>query len=75
MPRFDDNSVFSPSSKPRDKAAATTSAARAIVDAEASARKAKTERLRKLRLGKEAVEREGQPEQAPPRKSRSRRRS
>ncbi len=40
---------------PRDKAAATDSAARAIIDAEVAKREKKTERLRQLRLEQEAA--------------------
>jgi hypothetical protein len=45
----------------RDKAAATDHTARAIIAAEASSREKKTERLRLLRLEKEAAETSPQP--------------
>jgi hypothetical protein len=67
MARLSKDSLFNPSLQPRDKAAATASAARAIVDAEASARKAKTERLRRLRLQKEDTEKDQVSEAKPPR--------
>lgn len=51
----------------RDKAAATDHTARAIIAAETSQREKKTEKLRQLRLQREA----DQPPQAPP-KSRKR---
>ena len=40
---------------PREKAAATDEAARAIIDAEANKREKKTERLRQMRLEREAT--------------------
>lgn len=50
------NTVFQPkSSKPEAKADATTRMARAIIDSEAAAREAKTERLRAARLAQEAT--------------------
>ncbi|MBB4348986.1 hypothetical protein D3C87_1534550 [compost metagenome] len=45
----------------REKAAVTNEAARAIIAAEASSREAKTERLRLLRLQREAVEAKAPP--------------
>jgi len=50
------NSAFQPkSSKQEVKADATTRVARAIIDSEAAARDAKTERLRAVRLAQEAT--------------------
>jgi len=49
--------VFKPAaSRPEEKGDATTRAARDIMDGEAAARDAKTERLRTARLAKEAME-------------------
>jgi hypothetical protein len=48
--------VFKPASRPEEKVDATTKAARDIIDGEAAARDAKTERLRTARLAKEAME-------------------
>ncbi|MGN6549872.1 MAG: hypothetical protein ACTHJ3_08275 [Pararhizobium sp.] len=48
--------VKSKASTARDKAEETTAAARAILDAEVAAREAKSARLRKLRMEKEAAE-------------------
>lgn len=45
-----------PKLTPREKAAATDEAARAIIDAEANKREKKTERLRQMRLEREAAE-------------------
>ncbi|TDH34256.1 hypothetical protein E2A64_16405 [Pseudohoeflea suaedae] len=45
-----------PKLTPREKAAATDEAARAIIDAEATRREKKTERLRQMRLEREAAE-------------------
>lgn len=50
MARATKSDFFRPGSPARDKAATTTSASRAIIDAEAAAREAKTQRLRMLRL-------------------------
>ena len=49
------NSLFKPA---RDKAETTTSIARSIAEAEVAARDAKTARLKKLRLQKEAADAE-----------------
>jgi hypothetical protein len=51
------SSFFKQGGAGRDKAENTTSIARSIADAEAAARVAKTERLKKLRLEKEAADR------------------
>jgi hypothetical protein len=67
MPRLNKDPLFSPNKTPRDKGATTTSAARAIVDAETSARRAKTEQLRKLRLAREGAEGDREPDRKPPR--------
>ena len=52
------NSVFKSGVPARDKAETTTSIARSIAEAEVAAREAKTARLRKLRLAKEAADEE-----------------
>jgi hypothetical protein len=50
------NSLFKPGMPGRDKAETTTSIARSIAEAEVAAREAKTARLKKLRLAKEAAD-------------------
>lgn len=50
------NSIFNPAVPPRDKADQTTRAVRTILDAEATAREAKTAKLRNLRLQREAID-------------------
>ena len=45
----------------RDKNAATTAAARVIIDEEVRLRKAKTDRLRRLRMEREAAEAKPEP--------------
>jgi hypothetical protein len=49
-------SLFKPGMPGRDKAETTTSIARAIAESEVNAREAKTARLKKLRLQKEAAD-------------------
>jgi hypothetical protein len=56
MASMTEESPFLPGKTPRDRAENTTLAARAILDAEVSAREAKTAKLRMLRLKKEAAE-------------------
>jgi hypothetical protein len=56
------NSLFKPA---RDKAETTTSIARSIAEAEVAAREAKTARLKKLRLQKEAADAEAAAAAAP----------
>lgn len=57
MRRMLEPGVFMPTlSRAEAKSDATTRAARAIIDGEAAARLAKTERLRATRLAREAVE-------------------
>jgi hypothetical protein len=50
------SSLFKPGMVGRDKAETTTSIARSIAQAEIAAREAKTARLKKLRLAREAAE-------------------
>ena len=54
---------------PRDRAEATDRAAKAIIDSEAIAREKKTEKLRLLRLEKEAAEPSPAPARSKSRKS------
>jgi hypothetical protein len=66
------NAVFQPKpSKQETKADLTTKAARAIIDHEASARDAKTERLRAARLAREEAASTQAPAEKKPRKKKS----
>ena len=57
MKQIPDSGIFKPTpSRTEAKSDATTRAAREIIDSEAAARIAKTERLRAARLAREAVE-------------------
>jgi hypothetical protein len=69
-------SLFKPGMLGRDKAENTTSIARSIAEAEVAAREAKTARLKKLRLAKEAADdaaRAAQPPAPKPAKGRAKR--
>ncbi|WP_421927837.1 hypothetical protein [Neoaquamicrobium sediminum] len=66
------NTVFQPKpSKQETKADVTTKAARAIIDHEATAREAKTERLRAARLAQEEAAVADAPAAKKPRKKKS----
>lgn len=66
------NAVFQPKpSKQETKADVTTKAARAIIDHEATAREAKTERLRAARLAQEEAAVADAPAAKKPRKKKS----
>lgn len=58
MPPVTRDTLFTPPTTPRDKAAQTNSVARMIGEAETAAREAKTAKLRQLRLDREADERQ-----------------